>query len=174
MLDPEACLHEEPISQALDDTSVTESTDNDELIEQANPTDEEAKEVEKRLQGMGVRPNKTVNKTIKEYYGTVVNDAIASMKERQAQGERFGCAAAVFVNACKNGEKPELSTSRSGIPAEINPISPQQLRLLDDAKATGKILDHYPSCDGIYKVVMPGGFVMKPWWEYLGVSSDQA
>lgn len=160
----------EPMDLDLDQSSEGESVDADEVMDVVEPTVSEVRAILRQLEVWGVERNQTLTSVIKHYYGNA-EGAIASMKQRSAKGERFGSAAAVFVNACKKGEKPQGWETRGVVEEEVNAISSDQMQLLDEAKAAGKIHDHFfSSVHGAHCVVMPGGFVIKPWWDFLGLT----
>jgi len=102
----------------------------------------------------------------------VVRDALAALLECRKKGS-VGKPAGYLYRAIQEQWKPTIGTGvnvkkrLSAMPEEVRPPSDEQLDRLDECKALGSILDYFLSSDGICKVVMPGGFVMKPWWEFL-------
>ncbi len=134
------------------------------------PSRDETREALTKLREMGMRLNPTLQALVLRHYSNVAN-AIAHIKERVREGERFKNLEGAFVKAVRDGAKPKQSQKSWGYHAEINPPSPEQLAALDAAKASGLIRDYYLSSDNICKVVQLS-FDLIPWWEYqkLGTS----
>lgn len=132
---------------------------------QVQPSREETREALTKLREMGMRLNPTLQALVLKHYSNVAN-AIAHIKERVREGERFKNLEGAFVKAVRDGAKPKQSQKSWGYHAEVNPPSLEQLAALDNAKASGLIRDYYLSSDNVCKVVQLS-FDLIPWWQYL-------
>jgi hypothetical protein len=161
----------EPTIPNVDNSSassldVDEALKEEEVENKIEPTTEEVREVLQHLRAMGVTLNHTIRAIVRKHYASV-NGAIAHIKERISQGEKFRNLEGAFVEAVKEGAKPENKKSLGGMPQEVNPPSIEQIAALEAARVAGKIRDYFLSSDGVCKVVMPNLHVQMPWWEYL-------
>lgn len=77
---------------------------------------------------------------------------------------------AMFVKTCKDGYKLE-ETKKSYEQEEINPPTPEQMALLEQAKQERRIFDiYFSSLTNCTKVVKLNGAQI-PWWDFLNLQT---
>ncbi len=123
----------------------------------------EEREVFIELRRLGIETNEGVRATMKIQKVNVAN-ALAHIKQRYDNREKFGNITGAFVKACQDGAKPYQLTRK-----QINPPNSTQLAALNEAKVARTIKNYYlaPWGDG-EAVLVDTGRCMLPWWEFLG------
>jgi hypothetical protein len=152
-------------TEPLEPTGVLEEPQPDPIaqVQQATVHLADEREIFDELRRLGIETNETVRATMKKFKANVP-DAIAHMRQRYNNNERFMNITGAFMKACKEGAKPR-STTRS----EMNPPTIEQMCQLEQAKAAGSIRDFYdaPLTSDRSAIVVDTGSAMMPWWEYL-------
>lgn len=132
----------------------------------AKPTQRELAEVVRQLREWRINPDECI--AVVHKYWPNVTDAIAYLHEAFIYWpQKPHSPTRLFLVACKEGRKPEISY-RCGLPSEVNPPSAEQLSMLIEAKSKSLIKDYFLSQDGVSKVVMPN-MQQIPWWDFLKV-----
>ncbi len=120
------------------------------------------REIFNELRRMGVELNNGVRETMKRFKANVPG-AIAHLRQRYDNREKFGNITGAFVKACTDGAKPRSSSNQ-----QINPPTEEQLTALDAAKTAGKIKDYYfTPCEDGKMLLVDTGRCVQPWWEFL-------
>ncbi len=160
-------------SQGTEPTGILEEPQIDPIaqIQQEAAQLLDKREIFDSLRLLGIETNESVRAAIKKHAANVPA-AIAHIKQRYDNREKFRNITGAFVKACKEGTKPIDAPATWGLHAEVNPPTSEQLAVLDDAKSRGAIRDYFLSSDNICKVVLPNGFTQMPWWEWLAASSQ--
>ncbi len=152
-------------TEPLEPTGVLEEPQPDPIaqVEQATVQLLDEREIFDELRRLGIETNETVRATMRKHKANV-SDAIAHVRQRYNNNERFMNITGAFVKACQEGAKPR-STTRT----QVNPPSIEQMCQLEQAKVTGTIRDFYlaPSGSDREVVMVDTGTSMMPWWEFL-------
>lgn len=121
----------------------------------------------RELRRLRIEDNATVRAMIKRFWSNFTG-AYESIKQRVERGEVFVNITGAFVNALKNDDKPETSVvvEQVLIPQpNIDKPSAEEMALIDDAIATGRVRDKYYGSLG-WLVIENNGHTA-PWQQFL-------
>ena len=146
-------LHEDTFSAAAD-----------KVVEK--PTRDELRDFYQQLRELPCTPtfklNSQIQSTVAKYWHNV-SGAIAYTKKAIATWKKIDSPEAVFVKACKEGQKPDnWGKSKKQYP-QPNPEHTSQLAA---AKSRREIIDYYQQPDGLW--VVDTGRDVIAWWELMG------
>ena len=130
------------------------------------PTDEALADATSELRRLRIEDNATVRSMVKKLWCNF-QGAYESIKQRVERNEPFVNITGAFVNALKNGDKPEVAVVVEQVmPTQgMDEPSAEEMALIDEAIATGRAKDKYYGSLG-WLVIENNGHTA-PWQQFL-------
>ena len=130
------------------------------------PTDEALTDAMRELRRLRIEDNATVRSMVKRLWHNF-QGAYESLKQRVERNEPFVNITGAFVNALKNGDKPEVAVVVEQVmPTHgVDKPSAEEMGLIDEAIANGRAKEKY--CGSLGWLVIENNGHTAPWQQFL-------